>query len=68
MINEGVEVSNMTISFPSTPKVNIDENENVNKANVASDQEILTHQVDHVKVKELSENQESSSNPVSGRS
>lgn len=64
--NEGVGVSNITISFPSAPKVNM--NENVNKANVASDQEILTLQVDHVKVKELSENQESSSTPVSGRS
>jgi len=67
LMNVGDRVdSNNTISFPSATSINI--NENKSKANVTFHQEILDLQVDRVKVKELSENQESSYNPVSGRS
>ena len=66
LMNVGDRVdSNNTIAFPSATS-NI--NENKSKANITFNQEILDLQVDRVKVKELSENQESSYNPVSGRS
>lgn len=56
----------VTISFPTATNVNM--KENVSRENVTINQENPDLQVDHVKVKELSENHESSLNPVSGRS
>ena len=56
----------VTIPFSTANNVNI--KENVSRENVTINQENPHLQVDHVKVKELSENHESSLNPVSGRS
>ena len=56
----------VTISFPTATNVNM--KEIVSRENVTINQENPDLQVDHVKVKELSENHESSLNPVSGRS
>ena len=62
LMNVGDRVSDFTTPLPTT--VNI--NENVSKENVTFNQENLD--LDHVNVKELSENHESSFTPVSGRS
>merc|ERR1712228_502953 len=61
-VDDKVTISNI----PTETNVNM--KENVSRKNFTINQENPDLQVDHVKVKELSENHESSLNPVSGRS